>query len=138
MVPIACWGSAFLVWRWNSYAFKKPTTRLVPTALRHTWFAGLSIITCSILVALPGWLLGFPLVASLTLIAVLFLSRKKGVKLFIEDLKFHRMEGRGLFQHSEGCYMVGGGLATFVIKRREKLRGNPASNQDLTGTKPSI
>ncbi len=120
---MACWASAFLVWRWNLYAFREPTTRLVPKALRHTWFAGLSIITSSFLVALPGWLLGFPHIATLTFFALLLASRKKGVGLLIEDLELHRIEGRGIFQHSEDCYMTGGEIATFVKKRREKLRG---------------
>ena len=43
----------------------------------------------------------------------------------IDDLRLHRMDGRGLFEHSEGCYMNGGGTATFFKKRRERLQKDP-------------
>ena len=89
-------------------------------------------MTCSFLVALPGWLLGLLHIASLTLPILLLATRKKGVGLFIEDLRIHRMERRGLFQHSEDCYMTGGDVACFVKKRREKLRGKSAGCQGLT------
>jgi len=43
----------------------------------------------------------------------------------VDDLRLHRMDGRGLFEHSEDCYMDGGGTATFFKKRRERLQENP-------------
>ena len=111
-----------MIWRWNRYAFRHPTTRLVPLPLRHTWFAGLSIITAVFVFCLPILLTRFWLIGALTFAVLLFLRRKRSIQLLIDDLKLHRMDKRGLFRHSEDCYMMlGGKTATFVKKRCERL-----------------
>jgi len=96
--------------------FKHPTTRFVPSSLRHTWFAGLSITIATFIFCLPGFLTGFWPITTLVLVLLLALFRKKGLKLLIDDLRLHRKDKRGLFQHSKDCYMMGGKTATFMKK----------------------
>ncbi|MFX1519220.1 MAG: hypothetical protein ACFFCD_04805 [Promethearchaeota archaeon] len=43
--------------------------------------------------------------------------------MFVDDLKIHKLEGRGIFQHSNSCYMDDGETASFLIKRRKKIKG---------------
>ncbi|MCS7114475.1 MAG: hypothetical protein RMJ15_00455 [Nitrososphaerota archaeon] len=124
-VTFLCWASAFAIWLLNKYAFKHPTTRIIPKFLRHTWFAGLSIIIATFIFCLPGFLAGFWAITALVLAALLVKFRDQGLKLFIEDLKQHKSDGRGIFQHSEDCYMTGGETATFMKKSLEKHGINP-------------
>jgi hypothetical protein len=78
-----------------------------------------------VLISLPGWISGFPLITSIVFFLLLFILRRRGPYLMVDDLRLHRMDGRGLFEHSEDCYMDGGGTATFFKKRRERLQENP-------------
>ncbi|MEM1539617.1 MAG: hypothetical protein QXW82_06100 [Candidatus Bathyarchaeia archaeon] len=125
VLALLCWFSAFAIWQLNRYAFKHPTTRLVPKSLRHTWFAGLSIILANFILCLPGFLTSFWVLSALFFAILIVKFRDKGVKLFIEDLRVHRREGRGLFQHSEDCYMIGGETATFMKKHLESCKIDP-------------
>ncbi|MEM2779335.1 MAG: hypothetical protein QW791_00480 [Candidatus Bathyarchaeia archaeon] len=125
VLTILCWVSAFVIWQINRYTFKHPTTRLVPKPLRHTWFAGLSVILAIFIFCLPGLLTSFWVLSALFFLALLIKFRDKGLKLLIEDLRMHRRDGRGLFQHSENCYMVGGETATFMKKYLESHQINP-------------
>lgn len=124
-LTLLCWFSTFAIWQLNKYAFKHPTTRLVPKSLRHTWFAGLSVILAKFIFCLPGFLAGFWALSALFFTGLIVKFRDKGLKLFVEDLRMHRREGRGLFQHSEDCYMVGGETATFMKKHLENCKINP-------------
>lgn len=124
-VTFLCWFSAFAIWQLNKYVFRHPTTRLVPQFLRHTWFAGLSIILATLIFCLPGFLAGFWAATVPVFIILLIKFRDRGLKLFIEDLEQHRKDGRGLFQHSEDCYMAGGETASFMKKHLEKCKINP-------------
>jgi hypothetical protein len=51
--------------------------------------------------------------------------RKESWKLMMDDLNNHRRDKRGIFQHSEDCYMVGGKTATFMRKYLERNKINP-------------
>lgn len=122
ILVLSCWLASFLIWQWNRYSFKHPTTRLVPLPLRHTWFAGLSVISYIFLFCLPLISTSFWFVGVLAFMGLIFLRREKSVKLLVDDVNLHRMDKRSLFQHSEGCYMVNGGkTATFMKKRCERL-----------------
>ncbi|KXB02733.1 hypothetical protein AKJ43_00710 [candidate division MSBL1 archaeon SCGC-AAA261D19] len=77
---------------------------------------GISIAV--LLFCLPLLFEGFQFIAMLFLLTFLALFWDEGPKLLIEDLRLHRMDGRGLFQHSKGCYMkVKKGTPTFIEKR---------------------
>jgi predicted ABC-type exoprotein transport system permease subunit len=105
--------------------FKHPTTRLVPKALRHTWFAGLGRTTAIILFCTPMFLAGM-WAAAFTVFTVLMVTfRKESWMLIIDDLENHRKDKRGIFQHSKDCYMVGGKTATFMRKYLERNKTNP-------------
>jgi len=123
VMTLACWIVGLLIWQSNRYVFKHPTARFIPSPLRHTWFAGLSIIIATFILCLPGFLMGFWVISSLVFILLLILFRKKGLQLLIYDLRSHKKDGRGLFQHSKDCYMIGGKTATFMKKILEE-RGN--------------
>lgn len=116
VLTLVCWMIGLFIWRLNRYVFKHPTARFIPSPLRHTWFAGLSITVAIFIVCLPGFLTGFWAVSTLVFVLLLVLFRKKGLQLLIDDLRLHRKDKRGLFQHSEGCYMMGGKTATFMKK----------------------
>ncbi|MEM1514953.1 MAG: hypothetical protein QXH24_02755 [Candidatus Bathyarchaeia archaeon] len=60
--------------------------------------------------------------AILIFAALLVVFRKKGIELMINDLRLHRRDRRGLFKHSEDCYMVGGKTATFIKKILEERK----------------
>jgi len=83
------------------------------------------VIVIVALICLPGWIGRFPLIASIVFLFLLIVWRKRGPYLMINDLRLHWMDGRGLFEHSEDCYMNGGGTATFFKKRRERLQKDP-------------
>jgi predicted ABC-type exoprotein transport system permease subunit len=105
--------------------FKHPTTRLVPKALRHTWFAGLGRTTAIILFCTPMFLASM-WAAAFTVFTVLMVTfRKESWMLIIDDLENHRKDKRGIFQHSKDCYMVGGKTATFMRKYLERNKTNP-------------
>ncbi|MEM2297684.1 MAG: hypothetical protein QXW86_09690 [Saccharolobus sp.] len=122
LVTLICWLIALIGIFLNRYAFKNPCTSLIPHQIRHTWFAGLSIIIVIFLFCLPGWLLGYFIITTSIFVVLLIVCKKKGLDLMIQDIKLHKMDGRSLFQHSEDCYMVGGRTATFVRKRKEKIK----------------
>lgn len=122
LVTLICWIIALVGVLFNRYAFKNPCTSLIPHQIRHTWFAGLSIIIVIFLFCLPGWLFGYFFITTIIFIISLIVWKKKGLDLMVQDIKLHRMDGRSLFQHSENCYMVGGNTATFVKKRKEKMK----------------
>lgn len=124
-VTLLCWTIGFLILKLNKYTFKHPTTRLVPSSLRHTWFAGLSIIIATFIFCLPGFFAGFWTVSTVVFAFLLVKFRSRGVQLFVDDLKSHRRDKRGLFQHSRDCYMVGGETATFMKKYFENRKSNP-------------
>jgi hypothetical protein len=121
---LTCWVAGLLIWQLNNYVFKHPTTRIIPSHLRHTWFAGLSIVIAIFIFCLPIFLTEFWPISTLIFAALLVLFRKKGLKLLIADLRLHIKDGRGLFEHSEDCYMTGGKTATFMknmIEERQIL-----------------
>lgn len=122
ITTFGCWALGVLVWQLVMYGIKHPTTRLIPSPLRHTWFAGLGTIVGVFLFCLPLLLEGYGSVAFLFLLAFLALFWNKGPKLLIDDLRLHRIDGRSLFQHSKGCYMKRkDGIPTFVEKSLKKL-----------------
>lgn len=104
----------------TAYAFKNPSTRLIPEPLRHTWVAGVSsIIAFYIGLVLPYVVLReyFLLLASLIFVNLLLATVGKTFYFWvIEDLRIHKIEGRGLFMHSEECYMAKGNKHTFTDK----------------------
>lgn len=122
LVTLICWIIALVGILLNRYAFKNPCTNLIPHQIRHTWFAGLSIIIVIFLFCLPGWLFGYFFITTIIFVISLIVWKKKGLDLMIQDIKLHRMDGRNLFQHSEDCYMVGGNTATFLKKRKEMMK----------------
>jgi len=70
-------------------------------------------------------MMGYYAITTIGFATSLLITRKKGVKLLIDDLKLHKMDGRSLLEHSEDCYMTEGKTATFFKKRRERLQKNP-------------
>lgn len=125
LVFMVFWSIALFFFLFNRNGFKNPTTWLIPVALRHTWVSGLCALVILLLISLPVAIGGFPLVSLLIFLSLFIIFRRKSIFLMIDDLRLHRMDGRGIFEHSEDCYMVGGGTATFFKKRREKLQEDP-------------
>jgi len=122
---IICWPVAIFLFFYNRNGFRHPNTCFIPKPLRHTWLSGLCVITTALLVCLPGWMMGYYAITTIGFATSLLITRKKGVKLLIDDLKLHKMDGRSLLEHSEDCYMTEGKTATFFKKRRERLQKNP-------------
>jgi hypothetical protein len=104
----------------TTYVFENPSTRLIPEPLRHTWVAGVSSISAFYIgLVLPYVVLGEYLLLLGSLIFVnLFLATVGKTFYFyiIEDLRIHKKEDRGLFRHSEECYMANGNKRTFADK----------------------
>ncbi len=119
-VFLASWIVSIALIAITHYAFENPSTRLIPEPLRHTWVAGVSsIIAFYIGLVLPYAVLGEYLLLLGSLIFVnLFLATVGKTFYFwvTEDLRIHKMEGRGLFRHSEECYMAEGNKRTFTDK----------------------
>ena len=128
-ITIICWITVFIICVLNDYVYKHPTTRLVPSPLRHTWFGGLSIVIATFIFCLPGILTGLWHASILVFMLLLVLFRKRGLQLLIDDIRMHRKDKRGLFQHSQDCYMIGGKTATFMKKMVEEHKiPNPFVN----------
>jgi hypothetical protein len=125
LVFAVCWSLGIFFWIFNRNGFKNPMTRFIPRPMRHTWISGLCMIVIIALICLPGWVSGFPVISTMVFLVLLYIFRRRGPCLLLDDLKLHRMDGRDLFEHSEDCYMDGGGTATFFKKRRERLQKNP-------------
>lgn len=98
---------------------------MVPKALKHAWCAGLARTIALGLFCTPICLAGFWTVALVTFMILTFVFRKGTLMLIIDDLKNHRADGRGPFQHSEDCYMIGGKTATFMKKYLERKGKDP-------------
>lgn len=122
-LALISWMIAILGLCLRSYTFRHPKTRIVPKAVRHAWFAGIAHITSCALLCLPMFFTNLSFLTPFLLVILLYVFRDRGMTLAIDDLKIHKLEGRGLFQHSKGCYMDDGETASFVIKRRRKIRG---------------
>lgn len=116
---ILFWIATLLILLLTQYVFKHPTTNLVPKALRHTWFAGLGRTIAIILFCIPIYLIGFRAIALTVLMILAIKFRKESFQLIIDDLKNHLRDNRGIFQHSEDCYMIGGKTAAFMKKYLE-------------------
>lgn len=122
-LTLISWMIAFFGLWFRNYTFKHPKTKVIPKVLRHTWFAGLTHIICCSLICLPMFFTKLIFFAPFLLGILLYAFRDSGIKLFIDDLKIHKLEGRGIFQHSNDCYMCDGEAASFLIKRRKKIKG---------------
>lgn len=122
---ILFWIAALTILLLIQYVFKNPTTRLIPKALRHTWFAGVGRTVAIILFCAPIFLAGNWVVALAVLTILIVKFRNKSLRLIVDDLRNHRRDNRGIFQHSEDCYMVGGKTATFMKKYFEYKGINP-------------
>jgi len=73
----------------TTYVTFRPTTRLIPEPIRHTWVSGLVFV---IVGALLGWPFGL-------------LYTGIGILLLTADVARHRHSGRGLTEHSGNCQM---------------------------------
>jgi len=124
-LTILFWTATLIILLLIQYVFKNPTTRLIPKALRHTWFAGAGRTVAIILFCMPIFLAGNYVVALTVLTTLIIKFRSKSLHLIIDDLKNHHRDNRGIFQHSEDCYMVGGKTATFMKKYCEYKGINP-------------
>ncbi len=87
----------------------------LPSGLRHTWVQGLACVLVRALFVLPGFLGGEWFLA---LVGFIVLGQVwTGWDIMCEDLRHHRDDGRGLFEHETECVMAGGHRDTFLEKR---------------------
>lgn len=122
---ILFWAAALFILLLIKYAFRKPTTRLIPKPLRHTWLAGLGRTVAIALLCAPIFLMGAWIPATAIFMLLIVKFRRESLLLMIDDLRNHYRDGRGLLEHSKDCYMVGGQTATFMKKYLERKGVNP-------------
>ena len=91
----------------GEYLWRYPRTRLVPGGLKHRWsFGMLTVLMLAVFFVLPFVLVGeyrVAVVASVLTVAVLPTAARQLVREIVDDLREHRRDRRGLFEHAHGC-----------------------------------
>ena len=87
--------------------YRFPASRLAPDAVKHTWVGGIGYSGVLVgFLMLPPVLLRHWDVAAVALVAavVMLAGPYREIALGLSgDLRKHRAEGRGLFQHDDTC-----------------------------------
>lgn len=132
---IGCGIVAITILMVTAYGFKNTGTRLVPRSLKHTWLAGLGCVTATYVnFAVPYIFLGDPYLTAASFIfttSFLILFGRRFFEWMRNDLRIHKFEGRGLFEHSEDCVMVGGRRDTFLEKELDVQENKERNSQSI-------